>query len=143
MFLGDVATGSGTVAAAVGSGRQVAYMVDHYLRGSPVPEEPPSLPSLWPRRVNVAAVADAHTLNLAYFSVTPPRQLPELPAELSPEWAVEEARRCLACGACNGCLNCFYWCPDLAIHGEKAGLTIDLDHCKGCGYASRNARAAP
>jgi Pyruvate/2-oxoacid:ferredoxin oxidoreductase delta subunit len=49
---------------------------------------------------------------------------------------LSEARRCLLCGTCNGCLNCYYWCPDVAVHRDSrngAGLEIDSMHCKGCG----------
>lgn len=132
---GDVATSEGTVAAAVGSGRQVAAMVDRYLRGEQAAIEKPTLPSLWPRALNQGQVADAQSLNPAYFAPEIRSQLPKSAEEPSVEWAVHEARRCLGCGTCNGCLNCYHWCPDIAIHANSAGtdLEIDLEHCKGCG----------
>ncbi len=95
--------------------------------------------------MNVLQVADARRLNTAYLAPEPRPKLPgkilraptsfaEIAKGLSVESAIDEARRCFACGTCNGCLNCYYWCPDVAIHGSSAGeLEIDSGHCKGCG----------
>ena len=142
---GDAATGEGTVTAAVGSGRRIAAKVDHFLHHGSVAENEPSLPGLWERRVNVLQLADARRLNTAYLAPEPRPKLPgkilraptsfaEIAKGLSVESAIDEARRCFACGTCNGCLNCYYWCPDVAIHGSSAGgLEIDSGHCKGCG----------
>ena len=142
---GDAATGEGTVTAAVGSGRRVATMVDQYLNDGHKPEKEPALESLWPRPIDVSQVAKLQSLNPAYFVPearprikTKIRRAPTSMAELvegfNAESAVSEARRCLACGTCNGCLNCYYLCPDIAIHGNSAAdLHIDSAHCKGCG----------
>jgi NADPH-dependent glutamate synthase beta subunit-like oxidoreductase/ferredoxin len=132
---GDVATNSGTVAAAVGSGRQVAAMVDRYLRDAQPPIENPALPSLWPRALKHDQVADAQSLNPAYFVPRAHYQVHGASQQTGVEWALGEARRCLGCGTCNSCLNCYHWCPDVAIQVDSAGsaLGIDLEHCKGCG----------
>jgi Pyruvate/2-oxoacid:ferredoxin oxidoreductase delta subunit len=54
------------------------------------------------------------------------------------ERAVREAERCLSCGTCNLCLQCVSFCPDASIRldEEKAAVTVDLDHCKGCGICA-------
>jgi len=129
---GDVATGSGTVAAAVGSGRLVAAAVERHLRGEQPVIENPALSSLWPRPLNHGQVANTEALNRAYFV---PQGSCASAVEHDAEWAVSEARRCFGCGTCNNCLNCYHWCPDVAIHVDSAGtaLAIDLEHCKGCG----------
>ncbi len=143
---GDASTNDGTVTAAVGSGRRVAAMVDQYLRSGHMAESEPSLQSLWSRQVNASQVADLQQLNPAYFSpelspkiqksngAIPPTTFKEIVKGFDTESALCEARRCFACGTCNGCLNCYYWCPDIAIHGNSPiDLHIDADHCKGCG----------
>lgn len=146
-FAGDAVTSEGTVTAAVGSGRRVAALVDGYLAGRGMAQEAPSLQSLWERQPNFEKVADAKFLNSTYFTAEPRTRIrrlagvkrSELFAEIvqgfSAKAALDEARRCLGCGTCNGCLNCYYWCPDVAIHrGSRNGeLDIDLEHCKGCG----------
>jgi len=144
---GDVATGAGTVAAAVGNGRQVAASVDSYLRTGNRQPQLPDLRHLWGRNINFEKIATAELLNPAYFQAQPRPAITTIPRRRALtsfdeivqglEWeAVQsEARRCLACGTCNQCLNCYYWCPDLAVHREpqNGGLKIESMHCKGCG----------
>jgi NADPH-dependent glutamate synthase beta subunit-like oxidoreductase len=146
-FAGDVATGQGTVAAAVGHGLQVAASVDSYLRTGNRQPELADLRRLWGRNVNVKKVAAAELLNPAYFHAQPRPAITTIQHRLAPttfdeivqgfelQEARSEARRCLSCGTCNECLNCYYWCPDIAVHREphNGGLTIDSMHCKGCG----------
>jgi NADPH-dependent glutamate synthase beta subunit-like oxidoreductase len=146
-FAGDASTGEGTVTAAVGDGRRVAHMVDAFLRSARRDQEKPVLQTLWPRQVNPDRVAGPDSLNTAYFtseprprirsveSHIPPTSFAEIVQGFDAEAAVREARRCMACGTCNGCLNCYFWCPDIAIHGrpQNGGLRIDSQHCKGCG----------
>jgi Pyruvate/2-oxoacid:ferredoxin oxidoreductase delta subunit len=54
------------------------------------------------------------------------------------ERALREVERCLSCGTCNLCLQCVSFCPDASIQldEDKAAVTIDLDHCKGCGICA-------
>jgi formate dehydrogenase major subunit len=145
---GDASTGEGTVAAAVGSGRRVATVVDSYLGNGSTTADEPTLQSLWPRKVNSAQVANSQYLNPFYFATAlrpkistlngeqPPHSFAEIVQGFAAETALSEARRCLLCGTCNGCLNCYYWCPDVAVHRDSrngAGLEIDSTHCKGCG----------
>jgi len=54
------------------------------------------------------------------------------------ERALQETERCLSCGTCNLCLQCVSFCPDASIQPDedKAAVTIDLDHCKGCGICA-------
>lgn len=144
---GDAATSDGTVTAAMGDGRRIADLVDGYLRTGIRESEKPSLQSLWQRSVNTEQVVGSALLNSAYFTSQPGAMIPAIAPTAPPttfdeivpafdlETAMNEARRCLSCGTCNGCLNCYYWCPDIAIHknSEGGGLEIDSIHCKGCG----------
>jgi Pyruvate/2-oxoacid:ferredoxin oxidoreductase delta subunit len=54
------------------------------------------------------------------------------------EGSLREVERCLSCGTCNLCLQCVSFCPDASIQldEDKAAVTIDLDHCKGCGICA-------
>lgn len=54
--------------------------------------------------------------------------------------ALFEARRCMSCGSCFACDNCYGVCPDNAVikldpTGSYA-YEIDYDHCKGCGLCA-------
>jgi pyruvate ferredoxin oxidoreductase delta subunit len=42
------------------------------------------------------------------------------------------------CGKCDGCMLCYFYCPDasIVIEGGKA-TGVDLEHCKGCGICAR------
>jgi Pyruvate/2-oxoacid:ferredoxin oxidoreductase delta subunit len=54
------------------------------------------------------------------------------------ERTLQEVERCLSCGTCNLCLQCVAFCPDASIRldGDKTAVTVDLDHCKGCGVCA-------
>ena len=56
------------------------------------------------------------------------------------EWeqVLQEAERCLSCGTCNRCLQCVLFCPDASIRLDEneTAVTVDLDHCKGCGICA-------
>jgi 2-oxoacid:acceptor oxidoreductase delta subunit (pyruvate/2-ketoisovalerate family) len=143
---GDIATGEGTVTAAVGTGRRVAHVVDAYLSGT-LPDGAPAARDLPPRTFDRDALVSFDRLNTTYMtsSARPGiralkpeariRSFAEVVHGFTEEEAIAEARRCLLCGTCNECQNCLQFCPDVAIHnrGGAAPFDIDYDHCKGCG----------
>jgi NADPH-dependent glutamate synthase beta subunit-like oxidoreductase len=51
-----------------------------------------------------------------------------------------EANRCLGCGSCIECNNCFNYCPDSSVL-IGAELSIDYDYCKGCGICENECPA--
>ncbi len=43
--------------------------------------------------------------------------------------------------ACNNCLLCWVYCPDVSIKVENQKMVgIDLDHCKGCGICVKECK---
>ena len=135
---GDAATGEGTVTAAVGSGRRTAARVDAYLRNGRAPErradaaKPVAAPGQYSRgrrsRTPESGIFFARTTAAdTTKTCQSPTSFAELVEGFGAGQALSEARRCLACGTCNGCLNCYYWCPDMAIHGcSENDLQIDF-----------------
>ena len=130
---GDMATGDGTVAHALGSGRRVAAKVLAALAGEPEPvEERPSPEAL---------VAPAH-VRFSHFEVELPhaerhRGIPGQglgfdEANLGLD-GPSEASRCFSCGACTECDTCLLYCPEGVIHRIGRGYRIDEAFCKGCG----------
>jgi 2-oxoacid:acceptor oxidoreductase delta subunit (pyruvate/2-ketoisovalerate family) len=114
-----------TVTYAIGQGRQAAEAVNAHLAGERPAEPVP------------ARVATEDRLNTWYYS--PARsQAAGSPDTLNGAQALFEARRCLTCGSCFECDNCYGLCPDDAIvkHGVDGRYTIDLDYCKGCGICA-------
>jgi NADPH-dependent glutamate synthase beta subunit-like oxidoreductase len=134
---GDIVPAERTVTMAIGHGRTAGRHVDAWLRGTRA-VDPPAAP---------AASFDA--LNPWYYddaprSVRPQLELArrqstfdEVTGGLDVSSALFEARRCLSCGSCFACDNCYGVCPDNAvIKLEPAGAyayAFDLDYCKGCG----------
>jgi 2-oxoacid:acceptor oxidoreductase delta subunit (pyruvate/2-ketoisovalerate family) len=59
----------------------------------------------------------------------------EISGGLVEQQAVQEAKRCFSCGVCNGCENCYIFCPDLSVitDGGVVRYRINYDYCKGCG----------
>jgi len=47
-----------------------------------------------------------------------------------------EAERCLSCGVCNVCGNCWLFCPDTCIFSRNGEYEINYDYCKGCGVCT-------
>jgi len=54
------------------------------------------------------------------------------------EEALQEAERCLSCGVCKMCGNCYLFCPDSAItlDPEIDRYVINYEYCKGCGICA-------
>jgi NADPH-dependent glutamate synthase beta subunit-like oxidoreductase/Pyruvate/2-oxoacid:ferredoxin oxidoreductase delta subunit len=145
---GDVATGAGTVAHAIGSGKRAALAIDRYMKGEDffsIPDQPGTA-RICPKEVDPSVVR-CKDLNLAYFEEqarvplrvrsveTRTRGFQEVCPGYKEAEAVAEAQRCLSCGVCNMCENCLIFCPDIAIssrHG-KFGYKINYEHCTGCG----------
>jgi NADPH-dependent glutamate synthase beta subunit-like oxidoreductase len=132
---GDVAPGQRSVTVAVGHGRRAAAGIDAYLSG---------------RAVAPAAQVDLapyEALNTWYFEDAPRQHRPrleqvrrqstfdEVVQDLDTGTALYEARRCLSCGGCISCDNCFALCPDNAVLklGPEKAYAVDLEYCKGCG----------
>ncbi len=150
---GDVVAGERSVTAAIGNGKKVARQIGAWLSGENV-----SAGSRHP-------LAELSSLNTWYYADAPrtvqaelerARRLTtfdEVVAGLNETDALFEARRCMSCGSCLECANCFGMCPDNAVHrvldplakGPLAGgdgvlraggvrpFAFDYDYCKGCG----------
>jgi NADPH-dependent glutamate synthase beta subunit-like oxidoreductase len=145
---GDVATGVGTIADAIGSGKRAALAIDRYLKGEDFFSiaDQPGTAHILPKDVDPSVVR-FEDLNPAYFeerAQVPQRFRPgdtrikgfqEVCLGYREGEAVAEAGRCFSCGVCNMCENCLIFCPDIAIfsHHRKFGYKIDYQRCTGCG----------
>jgi len=135
-FGGDAVTGPSTVVDAIAAGRRGASEILRFLDLKPTVPLDPSLPT---------ARFCTEDLNRDYFSPLPRVRERRLPPEARlsgfaeivstlPRSAIDlESCRCLSCGVCNECNNCWLFCPDGAIHRHEGHYVIDLEYCKGCG----------
>ena len=139
---GDIVPAERTVTTAIGHGRTAAAHVDAWLRG---------------RRHAPPAAGRARDVRRAQHLVLrrraadgPPaprrargasRPSTRSSAASTRDTALFEARRCLSCGTCFACDNCYGVCPDNAvIKLDPAGsyaYAVDLDFCKGCGLCAQ------
>ena len=133
---GDVMRGPSMVVDALGDGKRAARDIDRVLSAEPLrPEDP-------------VEVMPYEKLNTAYFRHAPRTEAPLVPAAArrtsqvtevtlaySREQALAEADRCMSCGVCNGCDNCYLVCPDVSVlrdTRENGAYSIRTHYCKGC-----------
>jgi NADPH-dependent glutamate synthase beta subunit-like oxidoreductase len=133
---GDVRRGPSMVVDALGDGKRAARDIDRVLSAEPLRPEAP------------VEVMPYEKLNTAYFRHAPRTEAPLAPAgarrasqvtevtlAYSREQAVAEADRCMSCGVCNGCDNCYIVCPDVSVMRdtrENGAYSIRTHYCKGC-----------
>ena len=133
---GDVMRGPSMVVDALGDGKRAARDIDRVLTAAPLEHDPD--PEVMPYE----------RLNTAYFRHAPRTEIPLTPAAdrarsqvtevtlaYSREQAVAEADRCMSCGVCNGCDNCYIVCPDVSVMRdarENGRYSIRTHYCKGC-----------
>jgi len=133
---GDIVRGPAMVVDALGDGKRAARNIDKVLRATELtPPEP-------------VEVMPYERLNPVYFKHAPRLEAPMTPAAerardqeaevtlaYSTEQATGEADRCMSCGVCNGCDNCYIVCPDVSVMRdarENGEYSIRTKYCKGC-----------
>jgi NADPH-dependent glutamate synthase beta subunit-like oxidoreductase len=133
---GDVRRGPSMVVDALGDGKRAARDIDRVLSAEPLrPDDP-------------VEVMPYEKLNTAYFRPAPRTEAPLAPAgtrrtsqvtevtlAYTREQAVAEADRCMSCGVCNGCDNCYIVCPDVSVlrdTRQNGHYSIRTHYCKGC-----------
>lgn len=129
---GDVATGDGTVAHAIGDGRRAATRALFELGAQAEVFERPD-------RNRAVPVTD---LRLDHFAKAEPARERLAPVaermrtfdEVSLGLADQlEAHRCFSCGACTRCDTCLVYCPEGVIRRAEGDYAVDYTNCKGCG----------
>jgi NADPH-dependent glutamate synthase beta subunit-like oxidoreductase len=161
VYGGDVTNDVQMVVTAVASGKQAALALDVLFREGPAavgqrlaacavgpgPSLSMEIYTGGPRGLRTRHVVLPEEINTDYFAfeprITQPRLLveersrsfAEIDLRISAGLAMREAGRCFHCGICNGCDNCYLFCPDVSIARghEGEGRRIDYDYCKGCG----------
>jgi len=134
---GDVTDLPRSVIHALASGKKAAKALDTYLRDKekPVSEDR-----------ETSSPVTLEEINLAYFKPAsreaPPIQeaaqrisgVEEITGTYFSDAAAREADRCFGCGHCTTCGNCYFFCPDFAVHQdvEMSTIVIDSEYCKGC-----------
>ncbi len=131
---GDMVPGERTVTAAVGHGKKAARYIDAWLRGQEY-QSAPKHPIVSFEMLQLPIYSDAERTEQAVLPpATRAASFAEVVAGLSPLEAAYEAKRCLSCGNCFECDQCYAACPEQAI--EKLGpgrrYRYLYDRCTGC-----------
>ncbi len=139
---GDMVPAERTVTVAIGHGKRAAREIDGWLRGGAY-QAPPELPLAGFDELNTWYYADApKTMRPRLEGIRRQSTFDEVVQGLDESSALFEARRCMSCGSCFACDNCYGVCPDnavikLADGPESYAYEIDLDFCKGCGICAQ------
>jgi len=136
VFIGGDAAGQPRFAAtAVGSGYQAAMSIIAFLTGTPSQYQHHDKaevtfrdikPEYYPKQARHEGVVKA----------SPSLDFDERVAGFDTDDALAEASRCLSCGVCFECDNCWHFCPDAAVIKKDGGYAVDYDYCKGCGICA-------
>jgi len=104
---GDVVTGPRTIVEAIGAGHRAADAILAGLKGEALVEVSKpvevGLPREWITATLRAPGAESHPEML-------PKSFDEVEDVLTEAAAIDEAKRCLRCGACNECVHCLPFC---------------------------------
>jgi len=136
---GDVTNQLGLVTEAIGLGRMAAEAIDDYILNRPHSDEAP------------LTVVRYQTMFTSFFPKKDRAQTQFLPASevkgsmtkepmvpLSDEEFKTEVTRCMSCGLCFDCDNCWMYCSDGAVEKKSKDTergthyAFVLDKCQGC-----------
>ncbi len=138
---GDMVPDERTVTVAIGHGKRAAREIDAWLRGRAY-DAPAELPLAGFDELNTWYYSDApKTIRPRLEGIRRQSTFDEVVLGLDESTALFEARRCMSCGSCFACDNCYGVCPDNAVikldpTGSYA-YEIDYDFCKGCGICAQ------
>ena len=131
---GDMVPGERTVTTAVGHGKRAARNIDGWLTGKGY-AEPARAPLVSFEMLNLPVFSDADRAAEKELAIAQRLSgFEEVVAGLSEKKARYEAQRCLSCGNCFECDNCWAACPDDAIVklGPGRRYRYDYSRCTGC-----------
>ena len=143
---GDMVPAERTVTVATGHGKKAAKHIDAYLHGIQYMKPSENPPATF-ERLNIWYYTDAAQQHQPYLALARRQtSFDEVIGGLDEKTALLEARRCLSCGTCFECDNCYGMCPDNAItklgHRSNVMLSI-MTFAKGVRLcAQRNALVA-
>ena len=126
----------GIVTTAISHGRRAAETIHARLRGIP-PDAAPAPPVITYDRMRLDLYPKHPRMDMATVPVAERFQDPdrEVNLGLTREAVIAEAKRCLSCGLCFQCDNCWKYCQDEAVikpFEKGQPYRFKLEFCQGC-----------
>ena len=136
---GDAVLGLETVTTAIGQGMRAASAIEDYIEGN-VESRLSQPPVIYSKDLNTYYYESAKRFTKEAVSIhTRLKNFREIYPSFDPKDIIKESERCLSCGLCFNCGNCYMYCPDNAvkISPSTGRYEFDLDFCKGCGLCAK------
>lgn len=123
----------GLVTIAIAQGRFAAETIDARFRGTVLPE-PVVPPTIKPERMKPGWYKESARHERVHIPVPERDMDTEIEKGLSEADAFEEAKRCMSCGMCMDCENCWMYCTNNCFVRLPKGehYKIKLEVCNGC-----------
>jgi NADPH-dependent glutamate synthase beta subunit-like oxidoreductase len=123
----------GLVTIAIAQGRFAAEAIDARLRGTALPKlvVPPTIK---PERMKPGWYKESARHERVHIPVSARDMDTEIEKGLSEAAVFEEAKRCMSCGMCMDCENCWMYCTNNCFVKLPKGehYKIKLEVCNGC-----------
>jgi len=133
----------GLVVDAIAHGRVAAMAIHEMIAGEAMPDNGSGMPKITADKMMLHFYEEAE--RVAATEMAPEERLKSLTAEITStftqEEAIRESRRCMSCGMCFDCGNCWSFCQDNAvikplIKGEQ--YQFKMEFCNGCKKCAEN-----
>ncbi len=136
LYAGGDAVNLALASTAIGHGRCAAQSIDFRLRGiEPPPPQPFPIITKEKMRLDFYEKADRVEQESLPIEERLTQMIAEVNKGLTHDQAAKEAERCMSCGYCFQCEQCWIMCTERAIiKPNEAGIafTFDLNKCNGC-----------
>jgi NADPH-dependent glutamate synthase beta subunit-like oxidoreductase len=142
VWAGGDALGLGLATISIGQGRKAAESIHTHLRGE-VPSDSAPKPAIGADHIKLDWYPDKERTERGTLPLEErlARPTEEVDLGITKVAAIEETARCLSCGLCFGCENCWMYCQNScfkkradADSGDYYDLDLTLcDGCKKCG----------
>ncbi|MFA6001353.1 MAG: NAD(P)-binding protein [Thermoleophilia bacterium] len=135
---GDVTNKLGTVTEAIGLGRKAANAMDYHIRGEEIPKEFPAK-IIKSDKMALNYYAEAARVEKSHIPVSDRKgNFNEVVSTWTDDQCKEETLRCMSCGMCFDCGNCYSFCSysavkKLDVRDEDGNpYKFRLEVCVGC-----------